>query len=323
MQAIVSSLRGRVAPPPPPKTPPPSDPVAAPASAAPSDPASASQEFLKVLNVSLDELLNNIQADPRDALIRQIERSSFGAHSEVIEIKKILDYLKESDIDEHKRGVLGQEWQYRFNDELKTIPVPTDGDCLYHAACALLKLVDKEELTPEALRDRVANWIDTKYKEAEQQGVQEQGPDCEHPGILDHLRASIESYQAVRRRDLDGELDSLQVQESMGEGAAAIAAARLKINEELSSLNDLTREGYIALCRQDKFHGGPVEIYAISELFQVNIEIERLYVRYADSQIVSSRRIRGFDLSYGVGFDRTITLVNVGGDHYDASLPEP
>ena len=314
VRVIVSSLCGRVTPPSPPKTPPSSEPA----------PASGEDlfSFLEVLNASLDELFNDIKAQIRDALITKIEESPWTDHPKVIPIKKTLEYLKANDIDERKRGVLGQEWQYRFNDELKTIPVSSDGNCLYHATCALLKLVDKEELTPEALRDRVANWIDAKYKEAEEQAVQEQDPDCEHPGILDHLRASIESCQAVRMRDLNSELESLEVQEAMGGDVLAIAAARAKINEELPSVNDLTRKDYIALCRQDKFHGGSVEIYAISQIFEVNIEIERLYVTYADGQIVSSRRIQGFDRSYGVGFDRTITLVNVGGGHYDAALPE-
>ncbi len=184
-----------------------------------------------------------------------------------------------------------------------------------------MQLFGKENLSAEDLRRRVADWIDQEHKKAEQQGVQEQGPDCENPGILDHLHASMESYQVVRVRDLKGELESLQVQETMGESVSDIQATRETIDAELSSLNELTREGYVALCRQDKFHGGPVEIYAISQLFNVNIEIERLYVTYAGGRVVSSRRIRGFDRSYGSGFDTTITLVNVGGDHYDADLP--
>jgi hypothetical protein len=254
-----------------------------------------------------------------NTLISQVEQSSLKEHPEVMAIKKVLDYLQA--IIQDKLGTLGTEWRYRYDENLNTIPVPSDGNCLFHAASALLELSNKGILNAAQLRASVADEIDRQYKGAEDSGIQEQPPECETPGILDHLRASMESYQAVRRQALADDLSSLLAQENMGEALEPINRARARVNEELEKLGSLTRAEYVALCRQEGFHGGSVEIYIISQLFQVRIDIERLYVAYVRGKIESFRRIRGFDRIYGAEFETAITLVNMGGDHYDAGLP--
>lgn len=272
------------------------------------------------LNVQLDELLRNITPEAVAAFRTQVENRPDQESAPVLEIKSILDYL---DTMIRGRDQYAPHWQYRHNDELNTIRVPSDGNCLFHAFGIVLSLTREAAPMDHAeMRQSVAGWIERQYLEAEKEGGEEQGPDCEHPRILDYLRASIESYQAVRRLDLEGELASLNIQEGMGEDPVRIAAARKQTEAALGALPHLTRAEYVTLCRGDQFHGGPAEIYALSEMFRVRIEIERLYVKYdRDGQIVSQRRIAGFDRVYGAQYHDRVVLVNMGGDHYDATLP--
>ncbi len=291
------------------------------ASAVEQEPSVDEETVIKRWNVELDGLLQNISGEGANAFMRKIESSPHKEHTAVLEIKEILKFLIKIT---HEKNQYFSLWQYRYNGELNTIPVPSDGNCLFHAFGALLALMRGTAVIDHVrLRHNVADWIQGEYHKAERDGIQEQDSFCDNPEILDHLRDSREAYYAVHRKRLDEDLDSLTAQEIMGENADLIAGKRRQIKGELAALQEPTRAEYVELFRQNEFHGGTAEIYALSQMFQVKIEIERLYVKYrVGGQIASAHRIKGYDRTYGKDFETTMTLVNMDGCHYDAALPK-
>ncbi|MFS8564454.1 MAG: hypothetical protein LVR00_09220 [Rhabdochlamydiaceae bacterium] len=213
----------------------------------------------------------------------------------------------------HERNQYANAWWYRRNGALNMVVVPSDGNCLFHAFGLVLAMKLKIDIVGHGqLRLHTADWIEREYLQAQQNGEQEQGPDCPNPKILDYLRDSMEAYQTVRKNSLNGELDSIAAIEEIEGDNHQIAERRREIEADLAALSNFTREQYVEECRKDRFHGSSVELFALSEMCCVRIKIQRM---------VGQRILEGFSQTYGKSFKSEIVLVHVDGNHYNSAFP--
>ena len=172
--------------------------------------------------------------------------------------------------------------------EAQVVSISRDGNCLYGSMHVFLennwdkfqgKTVGEEHVLNAlpglaTLRTWVANYIE---KEASSSADREDASASKCP-LIEYLDATIHDYNEQVEADIKGQIDNLTaiakvspdqdtaLQESYER--VLIDAAEKKLGEGSEGY-----KGYARLVREDRFHGGYAEVYALSQIFGLRIKV--------------------------------------------------
>ncbi|MBF8263990.1 MAG: hypothetical protein HW387_1655 [Parachlamydiales bacterium] len=276
------------------------------------------KQTVKGLNTSLEAVFGNLRLinekhgiDLSNA-IQDFERENDGAifrTNELVKERVAFEYVR----DTFRQLRLLQPELYltfvpRINDK-HVMQMPGDGNCLFHTLSAGLRLVQEVkgkswevgDLDQRGLRIRAVAWMRAHRSQDE---------------ALQHcINQAIEAYQFFRKNQLQDSLNTYQfLLTESGRDKAEIKKKILETNRQLQAIEDqpISVEDYFNLVEQPGFFASSAELYAISCMFQVQIQIERQ---------VGGRRLSGLDPSFGTGFgEPAILVVHVEGTHFELGV---
>jgi|GEM_PF-3107672 len=180
----------------------------------------------------------------------------------------------------------------------RIIPVPGDGNCLFHALSKGLSLIkDIEEIDHASLREKAIAWIKS-HKNSD-------------AVLQEHLASAIENYIAAKTAEFNENIENLK-EIAQFESGESIKLAKSKMTAELERISNLTIDQYLELAGQEGFYGTLAEIYAISNLYKVQVRINRIF----NGRIFTNLQ-PPVNEHYGEPF---ITLSHENGNHFNLAL---
>jgi len=188
---------------------------------------------------------------------------------------------------------------------------PADGNCFFHAMAEALNKIKKagalpanlsgiEEFTHDNLRAFAVDMMRAAISDS-------------NPEFMPYLDESIEALKAAKLKQIHEQRLSIEAlsSEIKKQHKAGIDRELEKLQREEDLFTQMTPDQYLEMIAQDGSFASRAEMYAISQLFKVNIAIERK---------VGDRRITGLDPII-IGDESedpiTIKLLHVNGDHFD------
>ena len=175
--------------------------------------------------------------------------------------------------------------------------ISDDENSLFYSLQNALESADKITHTTAApeLRKMVVAWLRENLSENEE--------------LKKEIEKSIEAYTSLHRENLEMQLKSAKAAQKL-HGLEVYEKVE-SIEKALKELENFDAEKYFNAMEQFGFFGSNAELYAISQIFNVNIRITRIY--------------NGIELKldYGVTYESNypntpwIHLRHVNGDHFD------
>lgn len=198
----------------------------------------------------------------------------------------------------------------RTIDKEGVIKEPDKGDCLFCSALDGLRLIADNILPDEIcdehdLRKEVAEWMKENINSA-QHGETLKG----------FIAESIDDYQTSERRAIRNEKASLEALKEAGEN---VLAEEEKLQEKEALVETLNLDTYFERIAEPGFFGSTAEIYAISKIFNVTVEVQvKLNGEFVDSAFWRkiNQEVENQDPS------RVLRIVHTNGNHFDARVAD-
>lgn len=218
-----------------------------------------------------------------------------------------LDKREEAALGQLKAAITTYERKYGASEDLQYVKeiiadfkhanilmIKPDGNCFYSAVKEALGLEDDSK----HLRQQVADWLSHNKDD---------------PTVHRHLVDTVRDAQLARLETLQEQLASLQLLQREGQDVGTQIGAlsgQIRTLEETAPENLI--DGYINSVRNDRFFAGLAEMYAVSQIYAVNITVKRKL-----GEVVLERPV--FEIQ-NPDAGRTITLIHVNGDHFDLQV---
>jgi len=193
------------------------------------------------------------------------------------------------------------------------VPVPSDGNCLFHAVVNGLVLlnaqnikIDEESYDHEKLRKAVIEWEKLHV--------------WDDPVLCGYIKDAIEGFVFVRERQIAEERQTLEGLRTDGSDVDAALEALTTEESLLELLKDRDQharyQAYFSLLEKPGFFASTAEIYALSRLYPE--------VAFHTHRDVDGRRIEGFDPSFNNTAESkfSITVINVNSNHFNLFVPK-
>lgn len=184
------------------------------------------------------------------------------------EMTKIFNTMDEIAKNMSGVNVFLQQWKdfYRNSADAEgVIEMLKDGNCWLHTAIQGLKHINHEKLrdyTYITLREPVIDWICSQY-------------DSDRT-LQRYISSSIEAHKSVHRQRLEDEKKSLNLMAEQGMAPEdQVQSSRALLDQQIADLEKFSRDDYYANMRKLGSHGSHAELYAISRIFQVNVNVWR------------------------------------------------
>lgn len=152
------------------------------------------------------------------------------------------------------------------------IRVPGDGNCLFHSMVLALRLAENhgtayfEEKKAQyenhaALRTAVVNWLRDNQKDET---------------VIDLLASAINETLDAKKTQLNDSIGTKTYLESEGQNVSELNAQIKELETEIKNFEgEGAVEYYLSRAQQNYFFASSPELYALSEIFKVCIEIEQ------------------------------------------------
>lgn len=181
----------------------------------------------------------------------------------IVNIEETLPHLKKVYV--NYKEIMSNYHQSFDADQDGIIKVPGDGNCWLHSALYLLRDMNRDRgYTHVTLREAVVDWMEARY---------------DHDDDLKLFIANaIMDYVDDKMRLLNQESDSYESMRDLDEPPTEeyIQANIQRIENERHALDQFGVPEYFASMRQIGFFGSRAELYAISNIFKVDVSIWRV-----------------------------------------------
>lgn len=183
-------------------------------------------------------------------------------------------------------------------ENLSSIPVENDGNCLFESArIALINLKKSPPQTNLGLRRSCVDWL---------------RENANKPNVHKALNNALSDLKARRKKENKDELSSLEWIKTLPDANEQdIEKSFQKLTESSTKIDNMSIYDYLQELGKDKFFGGEAVMLAISELYQVKVVVKHVF----------GNSNQGEQIVAGDKFSDTLNLQrDIGQNHYDALI---